>query len=298
MVWLSIMRRWARAIVAAGLSLGSVLGAGTVAAEEPRTDAAGEAARPAAPPPAPMSLGLDAAGRERDIPWDRLDAPAYDLVRDVVRGAALAREVRDITFRSRKPVFDYLLDNPDFAAEVARILREGKYVIRRVGDGYEADDGHGGRGTMRFLLNEEGRRVYYLQGRYDPPLLPTLTGRLVILLDAEHLDGPDGVTYCAMKFAGYLRLDGAMADAVSRVMQMFSEDQVDKRVRRFFRHVAAVSRRAYNDPEGLAELLAKQPQLPADQVAAFRELLLAQVTPGWAADLDYRFLDAPAASTE
>jgi hypothetical protein len=245
-----------------------------------------------------MSLGLTEAARERDIPWDRLDGDAYDLVREVVRGAALAREVRDITFRSRKPVFDYLLDNPDFAAEVARILREGKYRIRRVGDGYEADDGHGGRGTMKFLLNEEGRRVYFLQGRYDPPLLPTLTGRLVILLDAEHLDGPDGVTYCAMKFAGYLKLDGAMADAVARVMQMFSEDQVDRRVRRFFGHVAAVSRRAYNDPEGLAELLAQQPALPPDRVAVFRELLLAQVLPGWAMDLDYRFLDAPAASTE
>lgn len=292
------MRRWARAIVAAGLSLGAALGAGTVAAEEPRTDAAGESARPDAPPAAPMSLGLTEAVRERNIPWDRLEAPAYDLVRDVVRGAALAREVRDITFRSRKPVFDYLLDNPDFAAEVARILREGKYRIRRVGDGYEANDGHGGRGTMRFLLNEEGRRVYYLQGRYDPPLLPTLTGRLVVLLDTEHLDGPDGVTYCAMKFAGYLKLDNAMADAVARVVQMFSEEQVDRRVRRFFGHVAAVSRRAYNDPEGLAELLAREPGLPADRVAAFRELLLAQVMPGWAVDLDYRFLDSPPVSTE
>ena len=27
-------------------------------------------------------------------------------------------------------------------------------------------------------------------------------------------------------------------------------------------------------------------------------LLLTQVTPGWAVDLDYRFLDAPAVSTE
>jgi hypothetical protein len=292
------MRRWTRAIVAAGLSLSSALGAGTVAAEEPSTDAAGERARPVPPPAAPMSLGLTEAARERDIPWDRLEAPAYDLVRDVVRGAALAREVRDITFRSRKPVFDYLLDNPDFAAEVARILREGKYRIRRMGDGYEADDGHGGHGTMKFLLNEEGRRVYYLQGRYDPPLLPRLTGRLVILLDAEHLDGPDGVTYCAMKFAGYLKLDNAMADAVARVVQMFSEDQVDRRVRRFFRHVAAVSRRAYNDPEGLSDLLAREPGLPADQVAVFRDLLLAQVTPGWAVDLDYRFLGTPAVSTE
>ena len=216
----------------------------------------------------------------------------------MVDGAALARQVRDISFRSRKPVFDYLLDNPDFAADVARALREGKYRIRRVGDAFEADDGHGGRGTMKFLLNEDGRRLYYLQGRYDPPLLPTLTGRLVILLDAEHLDGPDGVTYCAMKFAGYLKLDNAMADAVARVMKMFSEDQVDRRVRRFFGHVAAVSRRAYNDPEGLAELLATQPQLPADQVAAFRELLLAQVLPGWAEDLDYRFLAPPDATIE
>ena len=293
------MRRGTRAIVVAGLLLGSALGAGTLAAEEPRPDAAGESARPVAPTPPPMTLGLTEAARERDIPWDRLDGAAYDLVRDVVRGAALAREVRDITFRSRKPVFDYLLDNPDFAAEVARVLRQGKYRIRRVGDGFEADDGHGGRGTMRFLLNEEGRRVYYLQGKYDPPLLPTLTGRLVILLDAEHVDGPDGVTYCAMKFAGYLKLDNAMADAAARVMQMFSEDQVDKRVRRFFGHVAAVSRRAYNDPEGLAELLATtQPALAPDQVAAFRELLLAQVTPGWAVDLDYRFLGAPPTSIE
>ena len=298
MVSLTIMRRWARAIVAAGLLLGSALGAGTVAAEEPRTDAAGEAARPAAPPSAPMSLELTETSRERNIPWDRLDGTAYDLVRDVVDGAALAGQVRDISFRSRKPVFDYLLDNPDFAADVARALREGKYRIRRVGDAFEADDVHGGRGTMKFLLNEDGRRLYYLQGRYDPPLLPTLTGRLVVLLDADHLDGPDGVTYCAMKFAGYLKLDNAMADAVARVMKMFSEDHVDRRVRRFFGHVAAVSRRAYNDPEGLAELLATQPQLPADQVAAFRELLLAQVLPGWAEDLDYRFLAPPDATIE
>ena len=134
MVSLTIMRRWARAIVAAGLLLGSALGAGTVAAEEPRTDAAGEVARPAAPPSAPMSLELTETSRERSIPWDRLDGTAYDLVRDVVDGAALARQVRDISFRSRKPVFDYLLDNPDFAADVARALREGKYRIRRVGE--------------------------------------------------------------------------------------------------------------------------------------------------------------------
>lgn len=278
MVSLSIMRRRARGIAAAGLALALLGGAATAGAQE-------------------TGLTLHEAGGRDRVPWERLDAGAYELVRDVVKGAAVTREVRDITFRSHKPVFDFLFDHPDFAAGVARLLREGKYRVRRVGDVYEADDGRGVRGLMRPLLSEDGRRVFYLEGRYDPPLLPALSGRLVILLDTEHLDGPDGVTYCAMKFAGFLKLDSVVADAFARLMQTLSEDQVDKRVRRFFGHVAAVSRRAYDDPEGLAELLSARPDLPADHVARFRELLLASVTPGWAARGEYRFLDSPALTT-
>ena len=278
MVSLSIMRRRARGIAATGLALALLGGAATAGAQE-------------------TGLTLHEAGGRDRVPWERLDAAAYELVREVVKGAAVTREVRDITFRSHKPVFDFLFDHPEFAADVARLLREGKYRVRRVGDVYEADDGRGVRGLMRPLLSEDGRRVFYLEGRYDPPLLPALSGRLVILLDTEHLDGPDGVTYCAMKFAGFLKLDSVVADAFARLAQTLSEDQVDKRVRRFFGHVAAVSRRAYDDPEGLAELLSARPDLPADHVARFRELLLASVTPGWAARGEYRFLDSPALTT-
>jgi hypothetical protein len=275
MVSWTIMRARARVIAAAGLALGLLLGGETARAQE-------------------TGLTLHEASGRRSIPWDRLDLDSYELVRDVVKGAAVAREVRDITFRSHKPVFDFLFDHPDFAADVARILREGKYRVRRVGTLYEADDGRGVRGVMKPLLSEEGRRLFYLEGRYDPPLLPPLSGRLVILIDTEHLDGPDGVTYCAMKFSGFLKLDSLVADAFARVVQTFSEDQVDRRVRRFFGHVAAVSRRAYDDPEGLAALLDGRAELPTDQVGAFRELLLASVPPGWAATGDYRFLDTPA----
>ena len=272
MVSWGIMRVRARTIAAAGVALGLLLGAVPARSQE-------------------MSVTLHPTSRQRDIPWDRLDLDAYELVREVVKGAAVAREVRDITFRSHKPVFDFLLDHPDFAADVARVLREGKYRVRRVGDLYEADDGRGVRGLMKPILSEDGRRLFYLEGRYDPPLLPAMSGRVVIMLDSEHLDGPDGVTYCAMKFSGFLKLDSVVADALTRVMQAFSEDQMDRRVRRFFSHVAAVSRRAYDDPEGLAALLAARPELPADRVAAFRDLLLASVAPAWAAGDDFRFVD-------
>ena len=268
------MRARAWTIAAAGLALGLVLGVGTARAQD-------------------TSLTLSEASRAGAIPWDRLELDAYELVRDVVQGAAVAREVRDITFRSHKPILDFLLDHPDFAADVARVLREGKYHVRRVGSLYEADDGRGVRGLMRPLLAENGRRVYYLEGRYDPPLLPALSGRAVIALDSEHLQGPDGVTYCAMRFAGFLKLDSVVADSFARVLQSFSEEQMDRRVRRFFGHVAKVSRRAYDDPEGLADLLTARPDLAAERLAEFRALLLASVPPSWAAVGEYRFLDAP-----
>ena len=277
MVSWSIMRRRAGAIAAAGLVLGLLGGAAPAHAQE-------------------MGLSLREANGPGRVPWDRLDADAYQLVRDVVKGAAVKGDVRDITFRSHKSIFDFLFDNPDFAADVARLLREGKYRVRRVGDVYETDDGRGIRGVMKPILAEDGRRLFYLEGRYDPPLLPVVSGRAVIVLDTEHLDGPDGVTYCAMRFSGFLKLDSAVADAIARAMQAFSEDQMDKKVRKFFNHVAAVSRRAYDDPEGLAALVGANPDLPAGQVARFRELLLVSVAPGWAVSGDYRFLDTPALS--
>src|SRR4029450_13719712 len=104
----------------------------------------------------------------------------------------------------------------------------------------------------------------------DPPLLPAMSGRVVIMLDSEHLDGPDGVTYCAMKFSGFLKLDSVVADALTRGMKAFSEDQMDRRVRRFFSHVAAVSRRAYDDPEALAAVLAARPHTLAARLRRFR----------------------------
>jgi len=265
----------------------------------------GETAPPAgAAPPAESAAsgsagpGLDLTLSTRDagpdIPWDRLRPDDYREVRDVVGGAFAVREVQNIVFRSRPAVYEFLLDHPEFAAEVARALRRGKYQLRRSGEVYELEDGPFARGRVRQLLAEGGRRVFLMEGRYEPPLVPLLAGRIVLVLDSEHVEGSDGQIYCQIAVAGHVRFDTELTAWVARVSRSLSETRVEGKVRSFFKHAAVVSRRAYDDPEGLAELMASQPGLNSHTLAAFREVLTRHLPPVWARHKTFGLLETGA----
>ena len=238
-----------------------------------------------------LDMTLAPGNDGRGIPWDAFDRAGYLRVRDVVADAAAAREVRDIVFRSRPEVLDFLLDHPDFASEVGVALRRGKYRLRRNGDAYEAADGEGASGRMWQVLNEGGRRVFYIEGRYDGLVLPIFSGRMVVLLDTPHLEGLDGMTYCEARFAGFVKFDSGLAEVLARSARILSEARVDRGVRRLFRHVAAVSRRAYDDPEGLADELDGHPGLSPEMMTRFRRVLTAHLPPRWAKPEEFRLVE-------
>ncbi len=278
--------------------LGSVLAlwlllAVPAAAESPSPEADPPADGPASSATPAVTGEISLAPGARLIPWERLDEEAFALARDVVSQALVFRQVDGIAFRSRKEVFDFLIQHPDFAADLARALREGKYRVRRTAAGFEAADGRGAHGFLKPLYADGERRVFYLEGRYDPPVLPSIAGRLVLVLDTTHTTAPDGEDYAEMRIAGYLRLDSVLAEVIIAVARSFSEELVRRKVARFFRHVARVSRRAYDDPEGLAEELARHPDLATDRVAEFRRLLLAHRPPPWAEAIPFRLTPDP-----
>jgi len=208
------------------------------------------------------------------VPWDRLAPDSSGLVRDVLARPLVARQVNGITYRSRPRVFQYLLDHPDFAANMARAIKVGKYRVTSVPGGYEADDGRGVHGLLKPVYADAQRRVYYLKGRYDPPVFPAMTGRAVVVLDALHVTGPDGTSRAQVTVVGFLTLDNVFARIIARVLRDFTQAAVDRKVRRFFRHVEKVSARAIDDPIGLAREIQGHPELPPGQVAEFRRLLL------------------------
>lgn len=221
-----------------------------------------------------MGAGLLYADAGRPVEWSRLPPDAQKLIQPVVGKPQISRDVGNITYPSRREIWEYLLDYPDFAADVARALHEGRYHIRRVGDHYDAEDGRGVRAIMRPLYAAAGRRIFYLEGRYDTKWLPTLKGRAVLVLDSDYTKSAAGAPEADVRVLGYLRIDNVFVAALVAIVKDFGERTFDSKVRKFFSHVERVNRRASEDPRGLLALLETQPALDRERLAEFRHILL------------------------
>jgi hypothetical protein len=113
-------------------------------------------------------------------------------LREVTEKAVFFRDVLGITIRSRQPVFDFLIEHPDFAATAGRILGTVQRRIVKEREGvFSGDDARGATGTFvkRFL--------------------PTIHGRIVLVMVYEHLTDQTGGSRVINHVRGYLRIDNA-----------------------------------------------------------------------------------------
>ena len=231
------------------------------------------------------------------IPMAALDESARARVEAVLSHEIFAQRVTGIRYRSREEVYAFLLDHPDFAATVARAVRVGQYRLDRVDDTYVGDDQRGARGVLRLLHADPGRRLYYLEGRFDTPGLPTIAGEMLILLEFRHEDDGEGGTVVDQSLSGHMRIDtpvvGPLAALLGSLARPIVTQAVERKVRRFFQTVARVSRWAYDEPEQLVAVLDQNPDVPQDPtLAAFARILLADRLPAWARE-PYRLMPEP-----
>jgi hypothetical protein len=218
--------------------------------------------------------GAGAFAGDGRVPFERISQPAQQRVRDVVDHAVFERAVQGLTFRSREAVFLYLVSHPDFAAAVARALGVAQYrVEQRSANAYWGDDARGAKGIIEVVYADPRKHVVYAQGTYDTKWLPTIHGRLVLVLDFEHRTGPDGQSYVTNDLKGYLRVDNPFLDVLARLVGPIVVSAVDRKVVRSFGVAAKVSERAYDDPEGLLRVLQGTPDLDRDHLAALAALL-------------------------
>jgi len=221
---------------------------------------------------AAASLGVAAAGAavgDGRVPFDRIAPPTQERLKDVMDGAAFQRTVQGLTFRSREPVFVYLLDHPVFATAVARALRVAEYRAEQLPDGtYWGDDARGAKGIIDIVYADPRKRVIYARGTYDRKWLPTIHARLVLILEFEHTTGADGQPRATNDLTGYLRVDDPILGALARLVGPLVGGAVDRKVARTFGVAGRVSERAYDDPAGFLQALQGHPDVDRRDLAA------------------------------
>jgi hypothetical protein len=208
------------------------------------------------------------------VPFERIPSPTRERVRDVTDHAVFERAAKGLTFRSREPVYFYFLEHPDFAATVARAFKVAQYRVEQRSAGtYWGDDARGVTGLLEIVYADARKRVVYAQGTYDTKWLPTIYGRIVLMLEFEHHTNSDGHSYVTNDVTGYLRVDNAFLDALARLVGPIVVGAVDRKVARSVGIAAKVSERAYDDPKGFLQVLQESPEINREHLAAISALL-------------------------
>jgi len=213
------------------------------------------------------------------IPFSQLATDDRQAVEAVVRAPTLSREIKGLTFRSRKEVYEYLLDHPDFAAAVARALNLSRYEIVKDGKlagasdkAYWGTDGRGATGHFRVVYADKTKRVFFLQGTYEKKWLPTIPARAVVILVFEHKADREG-TYVEQDLYGYLKIDQAFVALLTELLQPVMRGATDGKMKRTLGLGARISEMAYWDPAGMLKKLETSPELPPREFARFRQIL-------------------------
>lgn len=198
----------------------------------------------------------DSQDQRLDIPWEGIAVASQQRVREVTEHAIFLRELHGIPVKSPPTVFDFLLDHPDFAATAWRILGIVKYRIVKKRDGvFWGDDAHGATGPFvkRFL--------------------PTIHGRILLVMGYEHRTDQTGESHVINRVRGYLRIDNRILGILARIARPVVGPIVDRKVHRTFAAASRLTEQASHDPTTLYHSLEASQEIEKSELREFRKIL-------------------------
>ena len=198
--------------------------------------------------------------------------PPADLARieKVLAQATVSARVEIEPYPLRLDVFDYLLDHPEFAAQVTRALKLARYRIWRTADGLNLDDGWGVKGLITPMFGDNGLRVVYARGRYEQSVLPDIHGQAVLVIHYAGGPGPGGRPALATSMEVFAWLDsGLLASLAGSVAKSKATSEARHALKVFSRLSTHLELRT---DEVLAEL-ERRPEVSRTELDGFRKVL-------------------------
>lgn len=207
------------------------------------------------------------------VPFSKLTRMDQQAAGEVIHAPTLSRRVGGMNFLSRKGVYEYLLDHPDFAAAIARALKVGEYQITKMGNGsYWATDGNGVVGRFRVIYADQNERVFFLDGTYDKKWLPTIPAKAIVVLGFEHKTNAME-SYVENNIDAYLKIDNALVAFLAKLLQGAVGDAMRGKMSQALELAAKISEEAYRDPDGFLKELGASTELSREMLNELREKL-------------------------
>ncbi len=190
--------------------------------------------------------------------------------------ADVSTEVAAEPFLTRRPVFEFLLDHPDFASHVTGALKLARYKITRTGDGFYLDEGWGVYGNFWVVYAGEGTRVMLARGEYRNAVLPTIYGDAVTIIAYDATPAADGRSVVHTTVSGFLKLDSRVLARLMQLASNVAQRKADREARKLMKVFAEASQAIEKDPAGVVARLRQRPGVPGRELEEFARLVSAR----------------------
>src|SRR5439155_1157108 len=174
----------------------------------------------------------------------------------------VATRVDAVPFVARLPVFEYLLDHPEFATHLTRMLRLARYRIWQTPRGLYLDDGWGGTGYFWVVYAGNGTRLMRARGEFKQTLMPTIQGEAVTMIEYEATPAPDGKSRIRSTVSGYVKLDSRFMAIAMKMASGAAQRKADLEARRLMKTFARASQAIDVNPAGVYAPLRLRPGDP------------------------------------
>lgn len=206
---------------------------------------------------------LDGSARRPELVW----------LQQVTSDPTVAARAHGEPFLGRREVFEFLLDNLEFASHVTRALRLARYRVWRTAEGLVLDDGWGSLLNLSLVQATRGARVLYARGQYRQPLLPDIHGQAVLMIEYDTTPAEGGRDMVSAAITSYVKVESGFMAFLMKLASAAVTDKAETESRRLVRTFARVSRAIEEDPAKVFDQVRRSPDVPQAPLEQFRRLL-------------------------
>ncbi len=216
--------------------------------------------------------------RERAIsslPLARLTPAAKDRISRIVERPSLYRHLPSQSIDCDPDLFLFIARHPEVLVGIWDVMGVTQVKTERLDDfRIRAVDGSGTTCTVDLVYGDRATHVFVADGFYDGKLVANpLQGKGVFILRTSFETNAVGLTTVHGTLDCFLQFDNLGADLIAKTFGQLIGKTADNNFRETAKFLAQIGLTARENPDGLADLASRLPQVDAKTRSAFVEAI-------------------------